>query len=88
MSKYKITHGFITQKTKSKLTIFDPEESIMYSLNDAAMFIFLRLKRGIEEKKIVELFRKKYALSDEEAARDVTDFIAKLKEMRLLVELK
>ncbi|MDO8269571.1 MAG: PqqD family protein [Candidatus Levybacteria bacterium] len=76
--KLKIQKGFITQRIGDKITIFDAEKSVLLTLNATATFIFDRLKKGIETKKIVIDLANKFDVSEKEAQQDIDDFIKTL----------
>lgn len=77
---YKIKKGFITQKIGNKINIFDGEESLLYTLNETASFIFEKLKQELEEEKIIELLVKRYSIIKERAEEHVGEFIKELKK--------
>jgi len=84
MSKYILKKGFISQKIGDKITIFDGEQSVMYTFNQSAAFIFEKLKQGIDKDKIIDLLAKKYDIKREKAKIDVEKFIADLKSKKVL----
>ena len=61
-----------------KITIFDAEKSVLLTFNNTATFIFDRLKKGHETKKIVTDLAKKFDVTKEKAKKDVSEFIATL----------
>ena len=85
MKKYKINKGFITQKVGNKTTIFAGEESILYTLNDTASFIFQGLKLGWEKSKIVRGLIDKYETTKNEATKDMENLIRDLQKKKILV---
>lgn len=80
MKKLKFRKGFISQKTGSKITIFEGEKSLLYTLNNSASLIFENLKKGKDKDKIITLMLKKYDIDVKEARKDYDDFIANLKK--------
>lgn len=82
--KYKINKGFIVQKIDNELVIFDGEESVLYTLNETAAFIFQKLKRGLSEEKIVEAMVKKYDVDKERVKRDVRRIIKRLGKNKII----
>lgn len=85
MKTYLFNKGFIVQKTKQGITIFDGERSILYSFNTIASYIFTRLKKGDVEDVIVESLKKQYPqkLADD-LKKDVLSFISILEEKRIV----
>lgn len=76
--KLKIQKGFITQRIGDKITIFDSENSLLLTLNSTATFIFDRLKKGLETKKIVAELASKFEVTEENAKKDIDEFIKTL----------
>ena len=88
MKKIKINKGFITQKSGKKLTIFDPEASIVYSFNETAAFIFERIKRDSTVGEIIEKVCKKYDVSKDKAQSDVSEFLNTLVKNKIVTRLR
>lgn len=84
MKKFKIKKGFITQKMGDKLTIFDAEESLLYTFNETASYIFNKLKLGWDKQKIIEALVKKYSITREKAKKDYTELMIDLKKKRII----
>lgn len=76
--KIKVQKGYITQKVGEKITIFDSENSLLLTLNSTATFIFDRLKKGVEIKKIASDLANKFDISEKDAAQDIDEFIKTL----------
>lgn len=87
MAKYKINKGFIIQKLANKITMFDGEESLLYSFNETASYVFSRLKLGWEKNKITGELPKVYAVTLEEARRDVENLIADLLSRKVITQI-
>lgn len=84
MTKFKLNQGFITQRIKDKTTIFSGEQSILYTLNEVAAYIFQGLKLGWDKKKIVGDLAKKYEISEKQAEKDVESFAKELLKKKIL----
>lgn len=82
--KYKINKGFIVQKLDNKTVIFDGEESVLYTFNETASFIFKKIKRGSEEDAIIEEMVKKYRIKKERAKKDLEELISDLKKKKII----
>jgi len=78
-----IKKGFITQRIGDKITIFDSENSLLLTLNSTATFIFDRLKKGLETKKIAIDLASKFEVTEENARKDIDEFIKTLIEKGL-----
>lgn len=72
--RYKINAGFITEKIGNKITVFSGEQSVLFTFNDSAAFIFQSLKLGWSNEKIAEGLVKKYDVAMSEAGKDVQEF--------------
>lgn len=82
--KYKINKGFITQKLDDKTVIFDGEESVLYTFNETASFIFKKIKKGLSDNEIVEAVAKRYKIEEEKAKKDVRDLLAELRKKKIV----
>ncbi len=79
--------GFIVQKTGIETTIFDSDDSILYTFNNVGADILEQIKRGNELEKIVIKIVKKYQIEKEKAKKDVTDFMQELLRLKIIVEI-
>ncbi len=84
MKKYKIKKGFVSQKMGDKITVFDGEESTLYTFNESATFIFEKMKQGLGEIKIKELLTKNYGISEEAAGHDFKEMVLDLKKKKII----
>lgn len=82
--KYKINKGFIVQKLDDKTVIFDGEESVLYTFNETASFIFKKIKKGEEREKIIEMVEKKYDIKKERVQKDFNELITDLKKKKIV----
>jgi len=64
--------------------IFDPETGNSFTVNKTGLFIIKLLKEGKNEDEIVELLTKEFEVNEEEARRDLLDFIEQLKILGLV----
>jgi len=88
MSKYRIKKGLISEKLSSKITIFDGDKSVLYTLNDSASFIFQKIKNGHDKKKIIDALAKHYDIRHEKAEKDVNELINDLIVRKIIVLIK
>ncbi len=84
MSKYKLNQGFITQRIGNKTTVFAGEESILFTLNETAAYIFNGIKLGWTKEKIVEGLVKKYGASKIQAEKDILGFTQELLKKKII----
>lgn len=84
MPKYKINKGFIQQKLDDKMVIFDGEESVLYTFNETASFIFQKLKLGWDNKKIIDGLVKKHQIKEKRAEKDVNELISDLLKKKII----
>ena len=82
--KYKINKGLITQKLDDKTVIFDGDESILYTFNETASYIFKKIKSGEEEERIIDLIVKRYQIKPEKAKKDLRDLLVDLKKKKII----
>ncbi len=64
--------------------IFDPITGSSFTTNDTGLFIIGALKDGKAEQEIIKLLTQNFDVSEEEALRDLTDFIEQLKYYGLI----
>ena len=64
--------------------IFDPETGNSYTVNKTGLFIIKLLKEGKSEDEIVKALSEKFDVSEEDARRDLVDFIEQLRLYGLL----
>ncbi|PIR08612.1 hypothetical protein COV53_02120 [Candidatus Gottesmanbacteria bacterium CG11_big_fil_rev_8_21_14_0_20_37_11] len=84
MKKYKINKGFIIQKLDGKTTIFDGEESLLYTFNETASFIFDKIKLGWNETKIATVLGKKFQVDLETTNRDISGLVKELIKKKII----
>lgn len=84
--KYKINKGFIVQKVGDKSTIFDGEESALYTFNKTASVIFGKIKAGWEKEKIVDYVAKIYSVKKEVAEKDFDELIKELIKSKIITK--
>jgi len=64
--------------------IFDPETGNSYTVNKTGLFIIKLLKEGKSEEEIVKALSEKFDVSEEDARRDLVDFVEQLRLYGLL----
>ncbi len=64
--------------------IFDPETGNSYTVNKTGLFIIKFLKEGKSEEEIVKALSEKFDVSEEDARRDLVDFMEQLRLYGLL----
>lgn len=82
--KFKINKGFIVQKVGDKSTIFDGEESALYTFNKTGTLIFDKLKLGWDADKIIKLMSKTYSIGEKEAKKDFDEFTKGLIKSKII----
>ncbi len=80
----KFNTGFITQKIGKKVTIFSGERSILFTLNETAVYIFNGLKLKWDKEKITNTIMKNFEVSQKEAEEGIDDFIETLLEKKII----
>ncbi len=84
MKKYSVNKSFITQKIGEKKSIFDTENSFLYTLNETATYVFDKLRLGWNEEKIKEALIKKYDVADKQATKDILEIIEEFKKKKII----
>ncbi len=82
--KYKINKGFIVQKVGNKQTIFDGEESALYTFNKTGSLIFEKIKLEWEKEKIVSYISKTFSITEKEAGEDFDEFTKELLNSKII----
>lgn len=85
--KYKINKGFIVQKVGDKSTIFDGEESALYTFNKTGAVIFEKLRQGWDKEKIVGFLSKAYAIKEKTAGADFDQFTKQLIKAKIIKKI-
>lgn len=85
-SEFEVNIGFITQKLDKKTTILDTEKSVLYTLNQTAVYYFNKLKSGKSRMEIITAAAKKYDIPMSQAAEDFDDLLTVLKEKGIIKE--
>ncbi len=83
--KYKINPKIAYREIKGEVFIVDTEGSFLHKLNETASFIWKCIKKGLEEKEIIENLLNEFDVSYEEAKNDLNEFLEMLKEKKLIL---
>ncbi len=59
--------------------IFDPETGNSYTVNQTGLFIIKLLKEGKNEEEIVKALTEEFEIGEDEAKRDLVDFLEQLR---------
>lgn len=78
-------HGYISRKSEMGAVVMDSEKHRVLEVNETGLFILKQCngKNTVEE--MVKSLCDEYEVSEVEAKEDVEKFIAKLKDLKLLV---
>ena len=68
--------------------IFDGEESVLYTFNETAAFIFRKLKLGSSIAEIVKAMVMKYKIKETEAETDTKDLLRDLLAKKIIKGVK
>lgn len=66
-----VRKGFITQQIGDNLVIFEGEESMLFTLNPTAAYIFRRIKIGENIARIAKSLSTEFKIPEREAVDDV-----------------
>lgn len=83
---YKINKGFIMENIGDTITIFDPDHSQLYTLNEVASGIFTLIKKNKNIPEIIDYIVETYKISEKTAKKDVFSLIKQLQEQKILRE--
>lgn len=86
MKQYKLNKGFIVQKLDDKTVIFDGEESVLYTFNESASYIFQKIKSGWEKERIIASLIKKYGINEKKAQSDLNDLLNDLRKKKIITQ--
>lgn len=86
VNKYKLNKGFIIQKLDRKITIFDGEQSALYTFNETASFVFAKIRSGWERERITEALIKKYRIDKKKAQEDFDDLTKDLLTKKIITQ--
>ena len=64
--------------------IFDPETGNSFTVNETGLLVIKLLKEGKSEEEVVSALKEEYEVSEEEARRDLLDFIEQLRVFGIL----
>lgn len=82
--KIKIKTGFIVEKTQQGISIFDPDNSFLFSLNETGTYIFGLIKKNYTVEKIATLVSNEYEIDYNTSVEHVVSFINTLKKYNIL----
>lgn len=84
----KLRDGYLLRTVAGKNIVVsvgsDVEFNGMLTLNDTGVFFWELLKKDTTKEEMLGKILEEYDVSQEEACRDLDDFLAKLKEAKLL----
>lgn len=86
MKKFKLKKGFIVKKIGYKITIYDGNKSVLYTLNTTGSYIFSKLKLGWNQTKIISSLIKKYYIHKESAQKDLNALIKDLLAKKIITQ--
>ncbi len=75
MKKYTLNKEFVLQFNKDKVTIFNPENSYLYTLNKTATLIVVFLDEGLTIELLIKKILEEYNIDFIEAEREVLETI-------------
>jgi len=84
MPEYKVNKELIVEHIENGITLFDPDESYIFSLNETGAYIFSKVKTNTPVIKIVKAFEKKYSISNAKAKKDVDSLLARLVKNKII----
>lgn len=83
---YRINPEIAARELKGQLLFLLPGERRLYTTNQTGQFIWRQLVRKAPEPKIVSVFQKEFAVSEEIARRDVRRFLSDLEKKEIIAK--
>jgi hypothetical protein len=88
----RIKEGYILRKIAGSDMVVPVGNNIadfngIITLNESATFLWRHLQKGIELSDLVKTLAEEYKLSDEQAQEDTENFVARLQQATLLLEV-
>lgn len=74
----------VISKIDGEISIFNVDNSILYSFNQSGSYIFEMIKKGRNKMMIIKNMSKKYDISLKQAEKDVNDFLKNLSKNRII----
>ena len=81
---YTIQKEFITELMGEKIVLFNSVRSKLYTLNETGKYIYIQLKKKLDEDNISQKLARKYNISYKIAQKDVSSFIQKLLKRNII----
>lgn len=88
MTKLLIKKDFVIDKIDKEITIFNVNNSTLYSFNKIGTDIFEMIQKGFDEEKIAKTLLKKYMISKKQVKKDVNDFLKQLLKNKIISSSK
>lgn len=85
-NKLKLARGLIIQKMSQETVIFDSERAILFTLNETAGYMFVKLKRKTPLAEIIRAVCKRYQISESRAKKDLELMLKQLQRKKILFE--
>lgn len=79
-----IKKDFLIDKIDGEITIFNIDNSILYSFNKSGSYIIEMIKKGFNENKMAKILSKRYNISEKQAKKDVSDFLKQLSKNKII----
>ncbi len=86
MTRYKVNKGHITEYIDETLVIFDGENSVLFSLNETATFIFNQIKSGKSSKRIIKALTERYDIDETKARNDLNRLLKQMETEDIILD--
>jgi hypothetical protein len=83
-TQYKINKGIVFVKKDTEISLFDPDESLLFTLNETGAFIFRQLKTNPSMETLVLKVTQTYHISPQKAKKDIEELIEKLHKYHII----
>ncbi len=86
LNKYRLNKGFISHKINNNVVVFSSEDSILFTFNQTAAYIFQGIKMGWGNEKITKGLVDSYNIPESEARKDIEGFTKDLVKKKILLD--
>ncbi len=84
-NKYAINTSLVKEDQPDGATIFDPDTSTLFTLNETASYILKLLEKNYSLERIINKIVTEYTVSESTAASDVQAVITEFKKNKILL---
>ena len=83
-SRYRVRSTVAHRELEGQILILSADDPALWTMNETGRFIWRRLLKGAATAKIIDAFRREFAIPLDAATRDVGAFLASLEQRRII----